>query len=94
MKLQTDLIELMHAEMMKRILVPMDEDLPDPGVNFQAFVDGLQAAVRRRAEAVPRAELRDWYVDQALAMQGWCAKNRAPSVVRERVDAWLRRLLR
>src|SRR5437588_227514 len=45
MGLEDDLIEMAHIEVMRRVLEPVDDDIPDPEVDFEACVE---AVVKRR----------------------------------------------
>ncbi len=90
--LANDLVELAHTEMMQRVLVPVVDDIPDPGANFDAFVSALMDRVERTVYALPRAERHAYFLEKARDALHWCKANRAPDVLTERVSLWLARL--
>jgi hypothetical protein len=47
MSIRDDLIETANIEVMRRVLDPVDDDIPDPEVDFEACVE---AVVKRRSE--------------------------------------------
>jgi hypothetical protein len=49
MSLQDDLIEAANVEVMRRVLEPVDDDIPDPGIDFEACV---KAVVKRTERTV------------------------------------------
>jgi hypothetical protein len=94
MKLESDTIELIQAEMMKRVFEPVDDDVPDPSCYFEACLALLSSRVQQQIKAIPKSERHDWFIDRAMAMHGWCERAKAPDALAERIAAWLTRLLK
>lgn len=94
MKLATDTQELIHAEVMKRVFEPVDDDVPDLTCYFDAAVALIAHRTQQTIQAIPEAERHDWFLDRAMAMHGWCERTKAPGLFAERVAAWLTRLIK
>lgn len=94
MKLGTDTQEMIHAEMLKRVFEPADDDIPDPSCYFEACLALLAQRTQEKIAAIPESERHDWFLDRAMAMHGWCERIKAPDPLAERVAAWLTRLIK
>ena len=60
MSLQDDLIETANIEVMRRVLEPVDDDIPDPGIDFDACVTAILKQTERtvRPLSTPSAAVR------------------------------------
>ena len=94
MKLASDTAELIYAEVMKRVFEPVDDDVPDPGIHFEACLALIADRVGRQVQAIPPAERHDWFLDRAMEMHGWCTRTKVATPLMERIDAWLSRLVK
>lgn len=94
MKLESDLIEATHADMMRRMLEPADDGIPDPGIDFSACLSALLERIEMAVYSLPRAERAAYFREKARGALEWCRKVRAPDVLTERVRAWAERLER
>lgn len=93
MDLGTDVVELVHATVMRMVLEPGSApgDVPDPGVNFAAAVDATLDVVEASYYAVPRAERAAYMRERSREMLAWACRIDAPRVLVRRLEAWARR---
>lgn len=87
-----DTIQLAYFEMMQRCLIPVDDDLPDPTVNFDAFCAAVADRTERIVYALPRAERHAYFVEKARGALAWCEANRAPDLLKRQARRWLAQL--
>ena len=57
MSLQDDLIEAANIEVMRRVLEPIDDDIPDPGIDFEACVEAIVKRTERTVKPLSKARL-------------------------------------
>jgi hypothetical protein len=95
MSLQDDLIEAANIEVMRRVLEPVDDDdIPDPGIDFDACVKAIVERTERTVKPMSQAKRRAYFLDKARSSMEWCRRIKAPAQITERVEQWLDRLER
>ena len=92
MSLQDDLIEMAHIEVMRRVLEPIDDDIPDPEVNFEACVALIVQRTKRTVLLMSHAKRHAYFLQKARSSQEWCHRTKEPAPIAERVEQWLARL--
>lgn len=94
MSLKDDIIEAACCDVMKRVLEPVDDGIPDPQVNFDACTTALADRISEQVLAMSPIERRGYFIAKARDTVAWYEKigidgaNPAMS----RVRAWLGRL--
>lgn len=93
MQLASDVVELVHATVMRMVIEPGSApgDVPDPRVNFAAAVDTTLDVIEASYFAVPRAERAAYMRERSREMLAWARQVRAPRVLTRRLEAWARR---
>jgi hypothetical protein len=92
---QDDLIEAANIEVMRRVLEPVDDDIPDPGIDFEACVKALVKRTERMLKSLSQAERRTYFLEKARSSSmEWCRRINAPAQLTESVEHWLERLER
>lgn len=81
MSLQDDLIEAANIEVMRRVLEPVDDDIPDPGIDFDACVKAIVERTERTVKAMSEAKRRAYSLDKARSSMEWCHRIKAPAQV-------------
>ena len=94
MGLEDDLIEMAHIEVMRRVLEPVDDDIPDPGVDFDACVEAVVKRMKRAVLLLSHAKRHAYFLRKARSSMEWCRRTNAPAQITERVEQWLDRLQR
>jgi hypothetical protein len=93
MKLASDVVELVHATVMRMVLDPGSApgDVPDPGIDFAASVDATLNVIEASYYAVPRAERPAYMRERSREMLAWARRAGAPRVLTTRLEAWAER---
>jgi hypothetical protein len=94
MSLQDDLIEAANIDVMRRVLEPVDDDIPDPGIDFEACVKALMKRTERTVKPLSQAGRHAYFLNKARSSMEWCRRISAPAQITERVEQWLERLER
>ena len=94
MSLEDNLIEMAHIEVMRRVLEPVDDDIPDPGVDFDACVEAVVKRTKRAVLLLSHAKRHAYFLRKARSSMEWCRRTNAPAQITERVEQWLDRLQR
>jgi hypothetical protein len=94
MSLQDDVVEAVNIEVMRRILEPVDDDIPDPGFDFDACVKALVKRTERKVKPLSHAKRHAYFLNTARSSMEWCRRINAPAQITERVEQWLDRLER
>ena len=94
MGLEDDLIEVAQIEVMRRVLEPVDDDIPDPGVDFDACVEAVVKRTKRAVLLLSHAKRHAYFLQKARSSMEWCRRTNAPAQITERVEQWLDRLQR
>ena len=94
MSLQDDLIKVTEIEVMRRVLEPVDDDIPDPEVNFDACVEGVVKRIRRKVKSLPPGRRHDYFLEHARSSLEWCRRAKLPAQFTEGVEQWLEQLQR
>jgi len=94
MSLEDNLIEMVHMEVMRRVLEPVDDDIPDPGFNFEGCVDAVLKRTRRAVLPLSHAKRHAYFLQKARSSMEWCRRTDAPAQITGRVEQWLNQLQR
>jgi hypothetical protein len=94
MTFEQDLIETTNIEVMRRVLEPVDDDIPDPGLNFEACIEAVVERTAQTVKPLSKAERHVYFLNKARSSMEWCRRTNAPSEVTQRVGLWLERLER
>src|SRR5437899_12917471 len=94
MSLQDDLIETANIEVMRRVHEPVDDDIPDPGIDFDACVTEILKQTERTVRPLSHAKRHAYFLNKARSSMEWCRRTKAPAQITERVEQWLERLER
>jgi len=94
MSLEDNLIEMAHIEVMRRVLEPVDDDIPDPEVDFEACVEAVVKRTKRAVLLLSHAKRHAYFLRKARSSMEWCRRTNAPAQITERVEQWLDRLQR
>jgi hypothetical protein len=94
MSFQEDLFETIQIEVMRRVLEPVDDDIPDPEVDFDACVQGVVERTARTVKPLSKAERHVYFLSQARSGMEWCRRMKTPAEMTQRVGLWLERLER
>src|SRR5260370_42125453 len=94
MGLQDDLIEAANIEVMRRVPEPVDDEIPDPGIDFEACVEALLERTERLVKSLSQAGRRAFFLQKARRSMEWCRRVKAPAQMTERVEQRLGRLER
>jgi hypothetical protein len=57
MSLEDDLVEAANVEVMRRVLEPVDDGIPDPGIDFDACVEAIVKRTKRKVMLMSHAKL-------------------------------------
>jgi len=79
---------------MRRVIEPVDDEIPDPGVNFEACVEAVVKRTRRAVLLMSHAKRHAYFLQKARSSLEWCRRTNAPVQITERVEQWLDRLQR
>lgn len=94
MSFQDDLIEVTNIEVLRRAFEPVDDDIPDPGTDFDGCVDAVVKRTKRTVLPMSHAKRHAYFLNKARSSMEWCRRTNAPAEIRERVEQWLQRLER
>jgi hypothetical protein len=94
MSFQDDLIEAAKIDVMRRVLEPVDDDIPDPGIDFEACVTALVLRTKRTVKSLPPAKRRAYFLEKARSSMEWCRRTNAPAQITDSIEQWLERLQR
>ena len=94
MSLEDDLIEVVQIEVMRRVLEPVDDDIPDPEIDFDACVEAVAKRTKRMVKSLPPAKRRAYFLEKARSGIEWCRRNNTPAQMTDRIVQWLERLER
>src|ERR1051326_8450453 len=94
MGVQDDLIQVTNIEVMRRVLEPVDDDIPDPGIDFEACVAAVVKRTKRKVKSLSPAKRHAYFLEHARSSLEWCRRINAPAQFTEGVEQWLDRLQR
>jgi len=94
MGLKDDLLEVVHIEVMRRVLEPVADDIPDPEIDFAACLEAVTKRTERMVKSLSKAERRAYFLEKARSGKEWCRAIKAPAEFSGRVEQWLERLER
>jgi hypothetical protein len=94
MSLQDDLIEVTNIEVTRRVLEPVDDDIPDPGIDFEACVKAVLKRTKRMVKSLPPAKRHAYFLEHARSSLEWRRRINAPAQFTKGVEQWLERLQR
>jgi hypothetical protein len=94
MSLEDDLIEVANIEVMRRVLEPVDDDMPDPGGDFEACVKAILERTKRAVKPLSEVKRHAYFLEKARSSMEWCRRTKAPAEITGRVEQWLDRLER
>src|SRR5438067_1774637 len=94
MSLQDDLIEAANIDVMRRVLEPVDDDIPDPEIDFEACVKAFVHRTWRTVMPLSQAKRHAYFLNKAHSGMEWCRRIKAPAQMTERVEQWIERLER
>jgi hypothetical protein len=94
MSFHEDLLETTQIEVMRRVLEPVDEDIPDPWVDFEVCVEGVVERTARTVKPMSRAERQVYFLNKARSGLEWCRRTNVRAEMTLRVVLWLERLER
>jgi|SRR5579862_4351929 len=94
MGLEDDLIEVAHIEVMRRVLDPIEDDITDPGIDFEACVKAITERTKQTVKSLSQAERPAYFLEKARSGLEWCRRIKAPAQMTERVKQWLEGLER
>jgi len=94
MTLKDNLFELAQIEVMRRVLEPVDDDIPDPEIDFDACVDAILKRTARRVMPLSHAKRLAFFLNKARSSLEWCQTTNAPPAITKRVEQWLDQLER
>ncbi len=92
MSLQDDLIETANIEVMRRVLEPVDDDIPDPGIDFEACVKAVVKRTERMVKSLPQAKGGpiSWRKPAAAwnGVAGSMHRRKSPSALSSGLNDW------
>ena len=94
MTFEQDLIETTNIEVMRRVLEPVKDDIPDPGLDLEACVEAVVERTARTVKPLSKAERHVYYLNKARGSVEWCRRTNAPPEITQRVVLSLERLER
>src|SRR5579884_3213407 len=94
MSLEDDVVKVTQIEVMRRVLEPGDDDLPDPEINFDACVEAVVKRIKRKLKSLPPARRHDYFLDHARSSLEWCRRAQLPANFTQGVEQWLEQLQR
>ena len=92
MSFQEDLLETTQIEVMRRVLEPVDDNIPDPEINFEACVEGVVERTARTVKRLSKSDRHAYFLNKARSGVEWCRRTNAPAEFTQRVALWLERL--
>jgi len=78
--------------MLSKVPEPIDDDLPDPEVDFEACVAAIMQRTKRTVLLLSHAKRHAYFLQKARSSQEWCCRTKAPAPITERIEQWLARL--
>ena len=94
MSFQDNQIEVTNIEVLRRVLEPVDDDIPDPEIDFDACVDAVVKQTRRKVLPLSHAKRHAYFMNKARSSMEWCRRIKAPAEISQRVEQWLEGLQR
>jgi hypothetical protein len=62
MNLEDNLIEMAQIEVMRRVLEPVDDDIPDPEVDFDGCVEAVMKRTKRAVLMLSHAKRHAYFL--------------------------------
>ena len=94
MSLQDDLIQVTNIEMVRRVLEPVDDDIADPGIDFDACAEAVMKRIKRRVKSLSPTKRHAYFLGHARSSLEWCRRINAPAQFTQDVEQRLERLQR
>jgi hypothetical protein len=76
------------------VIEPVDDDIPDPEVDFEACVKAVVNRMHGSVKSLSRADRHAYFLSKARNSAEWCRRTNAPAELTRRVEHWLDRLER
>lgn len=88
-----DVVELVHATVMRMVLDPGSApgDVPDPRIDFSAAVAATLDVIEASYYAVPSAQRGAYVLERSRDMLAWARRVDAPEILTTRLAAWAAR---
>lgn len=80
---------LATIEVMKRVLIPVHDDAPDPGTDFEGCCRAMAERVLAQVRLTPLERRQDFFLIQAAGVVSWCFGHRETGLLLQKAQDWL-----
>lgn len=92
MDVRENIVQAAQFEVMRRVLEPVDDGMPDPGVDFDGCCEAVTNRIQKELQAMPTVCWDDYFRCKAQDALEWCEKQTLiPSVMRTQIRHWKNR---
>jgi hypothetical protein len=64
---------------MRWVLEPVDDGIPDPGIDFEACVKAILKRTEQTVKSLSQAERQAYFLEKARSGSEWCRRIKAPA---------------
>lgn len=88
MDIHDNIVQASYFEVFRRVLVPVNDDIADPGVDFARCVQQCMDKIANTIAGMPALAQQEYFMLKSKEAVEWCEKNNAPADMKQKIKAW------